>query len=154
MQLANCLAVWPPERHRLQSSIGLQGLSTRIAPRTRRQSRSSYEKQPDAKVVIHTSPGQSESGALGPEVVRIFGSAEGAIHSQWNFEDEEDHEGSSQGGPYVTSVPTCSPITTRFKLWGPNRSKTMIGILLSMQSEKAVASMTLSCFCRASMYLI
>src|ERR1051325_5487785 len=56
----------------------------------------------------------------------------------------------SQGCQPVTSVPTVSPMTTRRKLCGRKRSKTMIGILLSMHSEKAVESMTLSCFCRAS----
>ena len=50
----------------------------------------------------------------------------------------------------LTSVPTCSPKTTRFKLWARNKSKTMIGILLSMHNENAVESITLSCFCKAS----
>src|SRR5262245_31586798 len=40
--------------------------------------------------------------------------------------------------PYpVTTVPTFSPMTTRLRLCGRNNSKTMIGILLSMQSENA-----------------
>src|SRR2546423_856584 len=43
----------------------------------------------------------------------------------------------------VTCVPTFSPITTRLRLWGRKKSKTMIGILLSMQREKAVESITL-----------
>src|SRR6266576_3377365 len=50
----------------------------------------------------------------------------------------------------VTSVPTVSPTTTRRRLWSRNRSKTMIGILLSMQREKAVESITLSCLRNAS----
>src|ERR1043166_3678958 len=50
----------------------------------------------------------------------------------------------------VTSVPTFSPMTTRLRLCGRNKSKTMMGILLSMQSEKAVESITLSCCRKAS----
>ena len=50
----------------------------------------------------------------------------------------------------VTSVPTFSPITTRFRLCSLKKSNTMIGILLSMQSENAVESITLSCFWSAS----
>src|SRR6266850_2929661 len=54
----------------------------------------------------------------------------------------------------VTTVPTFSPKTTRRRLCGLNRSKTMIGILLSMQSENAVESITFNCFCKASRYVI
>src|SRR6266567_3604806 len=50
----------------------------------------------------------------------------------------------------VTSVPTFSPITTRLRLCGRNKSKTIIGILLSIQSENAVESITLSCCLSAS----
>src|SRR5258708_3368622 len=50
----------------------------------------------------------------------------------------------------VTKVPNFSPNTTRRRLCGRKKSKTMIGILLSMQSENAVESITLSCFCKAS----
>jgi hypothetical protein len=50
----------------------------------------------------------------------------------------------------VTTVPTFSPKTTRRRLCGLKRSKTMIGILLSMQSENAVESITFNCFWRAS----
>ena len=50
----------------------------------------------------------------------------------------------------VTSVPTFSPMTTRRRLCGWKKSKTMMGILLSMHSEKAVESITLSCRCKAS----
>lgn len=51
----------------------------------------------------------------------------------------------------TTSVPTFSPSTTRLMLCGLKRSNTMIGILLSMHSENAAESITLSCFCNASM---
>src|SRR5208283_425754 len=54
----------------------------------------------------------------------------------------------------VTSVPTFSPMTTRRKLCGLKKSKTMMGILLSMQSENAVESITLSRRCNASRYVI
>ena len=51
---------------------------------------------------------------------------------------------------YDTSVPTFSPSTTRLRLCSLKKSKTMIGILLSMQSENAVESITFSCRCSAS----
>ena len=47
----------------------------------------------------------------------------------------------------VTNVPTFSPRMTRFRLCGLLKSKTMIGILLSMHSENAVESITFTCFC-------
>ena len=46
----------------------------------------------------------------------------------------------------MTSVPTRSPSTTRLRLCALKKSNTMIGILLSMQREKAVESITLSRF--------
>jgi hypothetical protein len=45
-----------------------------------------------------------------------------------------------------TTVPTFSPWTTRLRLLGANKSKTTMGILLSMHREKAVESITFSCF--------
>ena len=51
---------------------------------------------------------------------------------------------------YETSVPTFSPMTTRRRLCGLLKSKTMIGILLSMHSENAVESITFNCFCNAA----
>lgn len=50
----------------------------------------------------------------------------------------------------VTSVPTFSPSTTRLRLCGRKKSKTIIGILLSMQSEKAVESITFNRLRKAS----
>jgi hypothetical protein len=71
-----------------------------------------------------------------------FGSAEG-------IETEDARRWCSEV-QFVTRVPTFSPSTTRRMLLGLNRSKTMMGILLSMQSEKAVESITFNCRCSAS----
>ena len=54
----------------------------------------------------------------------------------------------------VTVEPTRSPTTTRFKFPGTFILKTTIGILLSMQSEIAVESITESPFCSTSRYVM
>jgi len=77
---------------------------------------------------------------------------DGLIQNEGTKMPDQDFDFRQLGHKFqaVTKVPTFSPSTTLLRLCGLNRSKTTIGILLSMQSENAVESITLSCFCRAS----
>src|SRR5262245_37934377 len=97
--------------------------------------------RPRAVVVDHDAVEQLGGGAAGAHVPELLleGGAGGVHLLLQPVEDRVRH-----ARPPCTSVPIDSFETARRMLPGRMRSKTRIGMLLSMQSDIAVASMTWS----------
>src|SRR5262249_29743119 len=73
----------------------------------------------------------------------LLGRLDGLVHSAHRVLDEIiDHQSAPVSVGVEMSVPTRSPATMR-RMLPPDRPKTWIGSLLSMQSERAVVSITL-----------
>src|SRR4051812_2495714 len=106
----------------------------------------------DLDAVEHGRAGPT--GAHAAEVV--LGDADRLLHLLLGVEERlVDHGGSPQGPEGVwTSVPILSPRTARAMFPSTSRLNTMIGMLLSMQRLKAVASATLSPFSSTSRWVI